>query len=293
MNREFDIKKAVIASIIVSSILVIILIGLIVSKTSTSANERKFAEEILSLDNSGQQSESASTQIGKNIEQAKTLEEQGFEKVEVNGDIKVDEEKPNQDTKKQEESISYINESSNSNIQSNENEDKDKDEVEKLNSKKSENEQNKNDEKQEETNETIANIEFEAPVKGEINRGFAKDSLVFSDTLQEWITHTAVDIKADKTTIVKASCNGTVESIKNDPRYGLTVIINHGNGYKTIYANLLTAEFVNKGEEVEKGQTIGTVGNSATFEIEDECHLHFELIKDNEYLDPTIYMNFE
>ena len=44
---------------------------------------------------------------------------------------------------------------------------------------------------------------------------------------------------------------------------------------------------------MEAGQSIGTVGNSASFEISDDYHLHFELIKNNEYLDPVIYMDFE
>ena len=136
------------------------------------------------------------------------------------------------------------------------------------------------------------NIKFEAPIKGEILREFAKDSLVFSNTLQEWITHNGVDIKADKTSVVKSAANGTISSIKNDPRYGLTVIINHDNGYQTIYSNLLTAEFVVKDEKVKMGQSIGTVGNSASFEVEDEYHLHFEVLKENEYLDPTQFMNF-
>ena len=102
-----------------------------------------------------------------------------------------------------------------------------------------------------------------------------------------------IDIKADKTSVVKAAAGGTVSAIKNDPRYGLTVIISHDDGYQTVYSNLLTAEFVVKGEKVESGQTIGTVGNSASFEIEDEYHLHFELLKDNEYLNPVNYINFE
>ena len=116
---------------------------------------------------------------------------------------------------------------------------------------------------------------------------------MYSNTLQEWVTHNGVDIKADKTSVVKAAAEGTVSAIKNDPRYGLTVIITHDDGYQTVYSNLLTAEFVVKGEKVEGGQTIGTVGNSASFEIEDEYHLHFELLKDNEYLNPVNYINFE
>ena len=134
--------------------------------------------------------------------------------------------------------------------------------------------------------------EFCAPVKGEIIREFASESLVYSNTLQEWITHNGIDIKADKTSVVTASTNGTVYAIKNDPRYGLTVIVNHDGGYQTVYSNLLTAEFVVEGEEVEKGQTIGTVGNSAAFEISDEYHLHFEILKNNKYIDPTTCISF-
>ena len=114
--------------------------------------------------------------------------------------------------------------------------------------------------------------------------------MIYSDTLKEWITHTAIDIKADKTSIIKASADGIVKSIVNDPRYGLTVVMQHDDGYETVYSNLLTAEFVVEGEEVKQGQTIGTAGNTASFESEMESHLHFELLKDGQYLDPNIYL---
>lgn len=130
-------------------------------------------------------------------------------------------------------------------------------------------------------------IKFVEPVKGEIIREFAPESLVYSETLKEWITHNGVDIKADKASVVVSACDGKVSAINNDPRYGLTVIIEHKDGYKTVYSNLLTAEFVVEGEDVKAGQTIGTIGNSANFEIADDYHLHFELIKDGNYLDPV------
>lgn len=128
--------------------------------------------------------------------------------------------------------------------------------------------------------------EFAYPVEGEILKEFAKENLIYSETLKEWVTHSGIDIKADRTAVVKASEAGKVVSIKNDPRYGLTVVIEHNKGYKTVYSNLLTTEFVSEGEEVEKGQSIGTVGNTASFEIANEPHLHFEIMKDNETLDP-------
>lgn len=130
-------------------------------------------------------------------------------------------------------------------------------------------------------------LEFTMPVQGEIIREFAKENLVYSDTLEEWITHNGIDIKAEQTTIVQASEDGKIKSIKNDPRYGLTIQIEHTDGYITVYSNLLTSEFVVEGEEVKKGQTIGTVGNTAAFEISDENHLHFEILKDNTAINPT------
>lgn len=131
---------------------------------------------------------------------------------------------------------------------------------------------------------------FMAPVSGEIIKDFAVENLIYSNTLEEWTIHSGIDIKAEKTAIVVASEEGTIESIKNDPRYGLTVTISHSDGFKTIYSNLLTTEFVSEGEVVEKGQTIATIGETASFEVADESHLHFEMYKDNEVVNPTIYL---
>lgn len=151
---------------------------------------------------------------------------------------------------------------------------------------------NKKEEKTEnveESNETVE-LNFEKPVEGDIIRDFAMDNLIYSETLQEWITHAGIDIKSDKTTVVKSAEAGTVKTIKNDPRYGLTIVIEHANGFQTVYSNLLTSEFVVEGEKVEKGQSIGTVGNTAAFEIADESHLHFEILKDLVHVDPNIYL---
>lgn len=133
-------------------------------------------------------------------------------------------------------------------------------------------------------------LTFIMPVEGEIIRDYAKDKLVYSDTLKEWVTHLGIDIKSAKTSIVKASAPGKISAIKNDPRFGLSVVIDHSEGYTTVYSNLLTAEFVTVGEDVEQGETIGTVGNTAAFEILDEPHLHFEILKDAVQIDPNMYL---
>ena len=133
-------------------------------------------------------------------------------------------------------------------------------------------------------------ISFTWPVQGDLLKAFSVDSLLYSATLDEWVAHKGIDIRAEQATVVTAAADGTVKSIKNDPRYGLTVVIEHSDNFKTVYSNLLTAEFITEGETVTQGQTIGTVGNTATFEIADDSHLHFEMLKDSEYVDPTLYL---
>ena len=141
-----------------------------------------------------------------------------------------------------------------------------------------------------ENQEVKKELHFQAPVAGEIIKDFAIENLIYSTTLEEWTTHSGIDIKAEKTSVVAASEAGTVESIKNDPRFGLSITISHGDGFKTIYSNLLTTEFVSENEVVEKGQTIATVGETASFEVADEPHLHFEIYKDGIPVNPTIYL---
>lgn len=145
--------------------------------------------------------------------------------------------------------------------------------------------------KQEETKqEEVKDLSFVKPADGEIVKDYSKDNLVYSSTLEEWTTHLGIDIAMQKTDVVKVVADGKVKSIKNDPRYGLTVVIEHQNGFESIYSSLLTAEFITVGEEIKQGSTIATVGNTATFEIADTTHLHFEMKKDGQNVDPNIYI---
>ena len=269
MRRERNEYRFIIISLVVVSVLVALLIGTIISRNVRNSREKEFAGQISKLSEELSESDTASTQIGKSVEdvQNEIIEEE----------VAIEEPKLNIEENKNEEKNKKISSVDN----------KKEDESKKIENKTTTetNAKSKNKEKEK--------IKFENPIKGEVLREFAKESLVYSNTLQEWVTHNGIDIKADKTSVVKAAASGTVSAIKNDPRYGLTVIITHDDGYQTVYSNLLTAEFVVKGEKVEVGQSIGTVGNSASFEIEDEYHLHFELLKDNEYLNPVNYINFE
>ena len=157
--------------------------------------------------------------------------------------------------------------------------------------KSADTEENKSDKKSEgdKAKQEKKELSFEVPLEGEIYRDYSDTNLIYSETLEEWTTHYGIDIKAEKGSAVASSEDGKVKSIKDDPRYGLTVTIDHGQGFETVYSNLLSAEFIKQGDSVKKGQTIGTVGSSGAFEIVDEPHLHFEMLLDSQNVNPTTY----
>lgn len=268
--------KITMYSIIGVAALVVILVGLLIYSKSLSDNVQNGAIDLEGMAKQNEQnlqniqnntnSASVSTEIGKSVEESKN---EIANNTNVNTSVK-----------------NNANNTTNTDNKTN---------ISKQNTSTT-NSKNTNT-KTETTNKTADSkatenkeLSFEKPVDGEIVKEYAKDNLIYSNTLQEWTTHLGIDIKADKTTVVKSAEAGKVKSIKNDPRYGLTIVIEHDNGYQTVYSNLLSSEFVVEGEKVEKGQSIGTVGNTAAFEIADEAHLHFEILKDSIQVDPNIYL---
>ena len=238
--------------------------------------------------------ERTSTEMGKTVEEAKNAENnQSIENQTGNTNTSVNETKNNsantlnnvKGTTTKETKKNTTNKMNTTNIVGNSSKTTTIQET-----KKSEDSKNINEKGKNEVQNGTKELSFAKPVDGDIVKEFAKDNLLFSQTLQEWTVHTGVDIKAEKTTVVKASEAGTVKSIKNDPRYGLTIVILHDNGFETVYSNLLTSEFVVEGEKVGKWQSIGTVGNTAAFEVADDSHLHFEILKDSIQVDPSIYL---
>ncbi len=125
------------------------------------------------------------------------------------------------------------------------------------------------------------------PVGGKLLNEFSGDNLVYSKTFDDYRVHKGVDIEAKRSEAVLAAADGVIENIYTDYMEGIVIEINHNNGYKSIYKNLSTDKMVKKGEIVAKGQVISGVGETAVFEAMEPGHIHLELIKDGEFLDPT------
>ncbi len=135
--------------------------------------------------------------------------------------------------------------------------------------------------------------EFILPVVGEVTFAFAMDKLVYSKTLEEWRTHSGVDLAADRGTPVKAVGDGFVSDIKHDPRFGVTIIVDHGDGIKSLYANLASDDMVSPNQKIKQGDIIGCVGNTALFESAEQSHLHFEILEDDEPVNPDTWISIK
>jgi len=128
------------------------------------------------------------------------------------------------------------------------------------------------------------------PCEGDILKEFSPEIPIYSKTLEDWRTHNGIDIYAPLGAEVYSVANGVVLDVTNDLRYGYTVVIDHGNGIKSVYSNLDSGVAVKKGDNIKKGNIIAKVGDSALLETVEETHLHFEMISENGYLNPLDYV---
>ena len=153
---------------------------------------------------------------------------------------------------------------------------------------------------EEETVETIAQVEtteettqtltFGWPVFGEVEVGYFADELVYSKTMLDWRTHAAIDIAASLGTKVMPCARGTVSEIYEDALMGTVVVIDHGDGLESIYANLAAEPCVKVGDWVEMSTVIGAVGDTAIGETGQPYHLHFAMKQDGKTVDPANYL---
>lgn len=285
LDDDMNMKIIKYASIGVG-ILAIIVLGLLIYSKSLndkvkeeSLSSEQFADLMQNSNNNSNNTTSVSTEMGKTVNEASN---------ELNSTINTNSTNMTENMTRNATNNTAISTNTNTSSNSISNASNTNSSTQNSNNSSNNNTSSNSNANKSETKQ--ADISFSKPVEGEIVKEFAQDNLIYSNTLEEWTTHTGIDIKAEKTTVVKSAESGMVKSIKNDPRYGLTIVIEHQNGFQTVYSNLLTSEFVVEGENVEKGQSLGTVGNTAAFEIADEPHLHFEILKDSVAVDPSIYL---
>ena len=95
----------------------------------------------------------------------------------------------------------------------------------------------------------------------------------YSDHRQRWRMHVGHDLIAPAATPVRAMLSGRVQLVRSISGYGLTVLLEHGRGWQTVYAHLQSSN-VRVGQLVHAGDRIGRVGRSGSASTD---HLHVEL----------------
>lgn len=115
------------------------------------------------------------------------------------------------------------------------------------------------------------------PVSGkEILMMYSATQPQYNGTLDLWEIHEGIDIKAEPGEAVVAALTGVVSAAYMHPVLGYLVELTHENDTKTRYANLATLQAVTHGAQVQKGDAIGSVGESGQGELGQGPHLHYE-----------------
>ena len=140
-------------------------------------------------------------------------------------------------------------------------------------------------------------ITFDLPIQNaEVIQDF---NFWHNSTTDVYKRHNGIDFKAAAGTEVKAVAAGTVLEASVDLSTGGKVVIDHGNGLKTVYKSIDIAENIRQGSKVEKGTVIGKVSSDVDCMGDEKdlgSHLHFEVLEQNktsgnyENVDPKKYL---
>ncbi len=135
----------------------------------------------------------------------------------------------------------------------------------------------------------VVTATYTAPIPADAAKGTGVFGWPVSGRITQkyWERHRGLDIAAAKGSPVYAADSGfVVYAGWSDVGYGYMVLIDHGNGFRTLYAHL-SWFYVEKGQSVAKGQKIGLVGSTGR---STGSHLHFELIQNGVKRNPIGFL---
>ena len=122
------------------------------------------------------------------------------------------------------------------------------------------------------------------PVRGMLSSGFGVRNSPFTDTP---VFHHGLDIVARKGTPVLATAPGTVVKSAYEAPLGNVVIVDHGTGYRSVYAHL-SSRSVEEGAFVDRGEEMGKVGDTGRTT---GPHLHYEVRVNGLQVNPARFLN--
>ena len=120
----------------------------------------------------------------------------------------------------------------------------------------------------------------------QVIRSYSEKEPSYSETLEVWEIHKAIDVEANENQEVKSLTPGTVLDVYDDDEYGMSVKVQSDKDTVYVYSSLSKNTQVNKGDEIKEGQCIGYAGNTSDVECLSGVHVHLEAYKNDTAINP-------
>ena len=136
-------------------------------------------------------------------------------------------------------------------------------------------------------------IVFSSPVESPtVLKWYSDSELMYNETLKQWESHMGIDMSSQNANVC-AVLDGIVTDVTSSYEYGTCITITHENGFVSKYSSLSDDTLVSVSDRVHAGDVIGTMSQNASNEVLSGAHLHFELYKDGQKVDPANYLTLE
>lgn len=135
----------------------------------------------------------------------------------------------------------------------------------------------------------IDELKFYMPCNGTVSKNYNDATIAWNPTLKQYSTHTALDFISEDLNVY-CSADGIIKEIGYNNLDGNYVEISHEDGYTTRYLSLESPCTLKTGASVKHGQLLGKMSTTQGCESTDGAHLHFEMLKNGELINPLEIM---
>ncbi len=132
----------------------------------------------------------------------------------------------------------------------------------------------------------VDELKFYMPCNdGSVSKNYNDSALAWNPSLKQYSTHCALDFVSEDLNVY-CSADGIVKEIGYNNLDGNYIVLSHKDGYTTKYLSLESPCVLETGASVKQGQLLGKMSTSQGSESADGAHLHFEMLKDGETINP-------
>ncbi len=139
------------------------------------------------------------------------------------------------------------------------------------------------------TTPVVFGLPVESPT---VLKWYSDSELFYNETLKQWESHKGIDMTSENLNVYSV-LDGVVTDVQTTYEDGTCITITHEGGYVSKYSSLSDETSVTISDTVSAGDVIGTMSESSANELLSGAHLHFELYKDGQKVDPSNYLTLE